>query len=271
MFNYLRYELHKTLKSKTFWILLIVAFVLRFSDYILAIINGAVHPIMSYYSGRSNPIEYVMPIIGVMLATKDFSSGFIKNIYKQIKPYIFVLSKFITLVAYVLIIMLIDFILLLFLNLGFGVEENLICNKDFPFSIWFLLTICFYYVTSGSIGMAIGFLVKNPPIAISIVLIWILVYELVYPIIGELVMLIDPNILMRPGDSIALVYNIRYYLHFGDYMSCSNVIMHYIRGLIRPENVPYWIKSAVVFYVKEVVFNVVAYIISWLSLKFRKV
>ena len=272
MLNYLRYELHKTLKSKTIWVIMLLYLGLRAFTDIWNIITGRITHLMQYYitSGGMNDIAF--PIMGVILVTKDFSSGYIKNLYKQIKPWLFVLSKFITLVGLVVLLMLSDFMLTFLVNLVFGVNKFIIATEEYPFSIGYLLTICLYNLTRASIGMVVGHLFKKDYIALPVLLVWMLTAYYIYPIIGELVMLIDPSLLAIPRNSYPKVEHIYRYTHFGD---DYHRIAKYLCGLMKGHYPDRLIKETQIFarffYVKEVVYNVVAYIISWLSLKFRKV
>ncbi len=270
MLNYLRYELHKTLKSKTIWVIMLLYLGFRAFTDILQLIRGAM-PFMQYYITSGGANDVVFPIMGIILVTKDFSSGYIKNLYKQIKPWLFVLSKFITLVGLVALIMLIDFILTYLVNLVFGVNKFIIATEEYPFSISYLLTICLYYLTSASIGMLVGHLFKKDYIALPVLLVWMLTSHLIYPLIGELVKLIYPSLLAIPKNTAPKVENICRYTHFGD---DYHRIARYLCGLMK-DDYHVLIKNsqlaARIFYVKEVVFNVIAYIISWLSLKFRRV
>ncbi len=225
--------------------------------------------VMKYYSIHSSSAEFMFPIMGVLLATSELSSGFMKNVYKQIKPSLFILSKFITLLAYVLLFMILDFILLFLANVAFGAEETLISSSEYPFSIGYLLTICLYYVVSGSIGMAVGSLFKKEYIAIGIVLSWMLTYHMIYPLIGELVMFINPAVMVEPGYSYADVSTIYRYLHFG---ANYNFVIDYIRGVgVHPTTIPIWIKKFNTFFVREFIYILVCYLICWLTLRRRRV
>ncbi len=267
MLNYLKYELHKILKTKTFWILFIVMVGLRLVEFIACILGDTMCCVMEYYTGRlSSTPELFFPIVGIFLATKEFSSGYIKNIYKQIAPSTFILSKFITLMAYVLLFFLVDSILLVLANLAFGDAKAPIYNQEFPFSIGHWLTMCLFFVTSGTIGMAMGFLLKKDYIAITVVLIWMFSTYYTYTLMGKLLMLINPSLLADYSGHIVDPYNINRYLHFGDNYT---IVMNYIRT--RYKDMTYWRKALTTFYVKEGVFILLSYIASWLSLKFRKV
>ena len=268
MLRYLRYELHKTLKTKTIWILVIAFLAIRAVDIITSILNDKMFPVMMYLSVHTNTAEIIFPIMGALVGAKEFSNGFMKNVYKQIKPSLFILSKFIALFVCVIIFMLIDFIYLYLANVAFGVEESLISNCDYPFSIPYLLTISIYYLTSAGIGMAVASLLNTEAVAVTIVLSWMFIYIYVYPIIGELVMNVMPSILVGP-DNIADIDNIYRYLHFG---GGYNLVMNYIRGIgVNPTNMPKVMNEILTFYIRETLYIVICYLICWLTLKRRRV
>ncbi len=264
MLNYLRYELHKTLKSKTIWAIVIIYLSLRMFTDIYHIFRGTV-PFMQYYITTGGGNDIVFPVIGVVLATKDFSSGYLRNLYKQIKPWLFVLSKFITLIGLSVIIMLTDFILTFLVNLVFGVDKFVISTPDYPFSVWYLLTICLYYITSGCIGMAVGHLIRKNYIAIPLLLIWMNYCHYIYPMLSDVIYLIEPPVLI---DSIDKGSSVAKMLHFEDEYT---FLMEYIRYGVYPGKEFFWKTRITTFYVKEGVFILLSYLASWLSLKFRKV
>ncbi len=110
--------------------------------------------------------------------------------------------------------------------------------------------------------MALGYIFKKEYIAITIVLIWMFTYHLAYPLIAELVMMINPSVLADPSTGLIDADNIRRFTHFGDHFSF--IYSYIIQGHKQKGN------EVTIFYVKEFIFNAVCYLTCCFSLKRKR-
>lgn len=179
MLNQLKFDFFKLVKSKTllvFWILPLLLLLLE--PVISYLIQGGKSSVFSELNSSSSNLFLAIIVFSVLLTAKDFSSGYIKNIYSFSNMLCYILSKIIYFFAFCLIYLIAEFLINAFFNVVTGV--CLIYDvefDDFTVGAFFLSTL-----TEALNGMAIGtvccflcVLLKKEYIVLVITLIYLFV------------------------------------------------------------------------------------------------
>lgn len=95
MKNILKFDLYKLVKSKSTWIVFAVTMV--FHAFLLAqyynfgTMRGSVAVLSPEF--EVNAVSYLLPLFVLLFVGKDFSNGYIKNIYSSVNKIYYILSK----------------------------------------------------------------------------------------------------------------------------------------------------------------------------------
>ena len=95
MKNILKFDLYKLVKSKSTWIVFAVTMVfhafLLAQYYSFGTMRGSVAVLSSEI--EVNAVSYLLPLFVLLFVGKDFSNGYIKNIYSSVNKIYYILSK----------------------------------------------------------------------------------------------------------------------------------------------------------------------------------
>ncbi len=180
MLNVLKLDLYKILKSKTlyaFWILATLLIFLRpITTYV---INQDKYVSVMSHLGGGGEITLAVAVFACLFTCKDYSSGYIKNLYGNINVMEYTLSKVICIAFFCLTYMIIEFIIDSIFNFIFGVGIIYNLEQDGPNFLvsGFLLSRLTYVLRGLTIGVFVMFLstlIKKEYIVVAIVLIYLL-------------------------------------------------------------------------------------------------
>ncbi len=263
MLNYLKYELHKILRAKSFFIIVFLALILEIvlfiSNYFIS--KNALDRSVIYIltSGSSFEGLLLLPLFAIWLVTKDFSSGYMKNIYRGLKYPLFVLSKFIIIFLFSTCYVCFCFILRCLFKVAFS-DGVIWTNNDLELmqcSVFILfLHMNLFFTTAGFLGATLAFATKNNTLSYVIFLVWYLyvAQNLIYPILYETALLLKLNI-----ERDILVFMNNYTIFGGTYLIQSQDVNENLIPLVAN------------FYIKLAIYSTISYLTSWLTLKLRRV
>lgn len=153
MLKQLKFDFFKLVKSKTllvFWILPLLLLLLN--PVLSYVINGGKSSVFDHLNASSSSLFLAIIIFSVLLTAKDFSSGYIKNVYSFSDKLCYILSKIIYFFAFCLIYLIAEFLIDAFFNVVTGVCLIYDVERDnFTVGAFFLSTF-----TEALNGMAIG-------------------------------------------------------------------------------------------------------------------
>lgn len=113
MLKQLRFDLYKIVKSKTIKIFLIVSAIACFVNPLVPVLEGGLlagkwtmkTPFFNAIEGRDPFLIYELVLLfPLVFGLKDYSSGYIKNIYTNVNKFYYVLSKVICILLYAIIL-----------------------------------------------------------------------------------------------------------------------------------------------------------------------
>lgn len=190
MFRMLRYDFYKLFKSYVFWIFFAFTF-------LAILINPMVNWIL-YASDYSYMIDFMgfcnfqilykalVIIFPVFIVGRDFSGGYMKNIYPAVNKVYYVISKVFLTFLYCLIIVLLDISLNCFLSLFFKGTRKFVDIAEWNaqgFFTWAFANIFALWAIS-CISMQIYTICKYNVVSMIIMLLWFYVLEgySIYPL-----------------------------------------------------------------------------------------
>lgn len=172
MLRQLKFDYYKIKNNLVIKLMFIIAFVFQF---VLAYtcFNGSGKSVFNAMFTMSAEVAFlIIPIISVLICSKDFSSQYIKNIYSETNKFCYVLSKFIYISLFSIIYAILYFISFYLCSLIFG--TGVIYRATDDYELWqYIVGIVRWIVimmSYGSIAMLIAFAVKKEHIAIIIIL-----------------------------------------------------------------------------------------------------
>ena len=102
MLKQLKFDFYKLVKSKTllvFWILPIL--LLLVNPVLSYVIQGGKSSVFDHLNSSSSSLFLAIIVFAVLLTAKDFSSGYIKNVYSFSDKLCYILSKIIYFLRFV--------------------------------------------------------------------------------------------------------------------------------------------------------------------------
>lgn len=122
MLKQMKFDFYKLVKSKTllvFWILPILLILVN--PVLSYVIQGGKSSVFAELNSSSSSLFLAIIVFAVLLTAKDFSSGYIKNIYSFSDKLCYILSKIIYFFAFCLIYLIAEFLINAFFNAITGV------------------------------------------------------------------------------------------------------------------------------------------------------
>ena len=194
MLNQLKFDLYKLAKSKTFLVFWIVPVLLVSVVPVLSyVVRIGEMSVLSNIRDGSSSLFLAVIIFSVLFSTKDFSSGYIKNVYSFSNKLYYILSKVIYLFAFCLAYLVVEFLVDMIFNFCFG--PGIIYNvayDHFPRGEIFLspLTEVLNGTAIGVVCCLLCMLTKREYIVLVVALVYLFigsgtVYSLINSIVGE--------------------------------------------------------------------------------------
>ncbi len=187
MLKQLRFDLYKIVKSKTIRVFLIISAIVCLINPLIPILERGLSSgkwlsqgaFFNVIDGRIPYLLYeLVMLFPLVFVLKDFSSGFIKNIYTETNKFYYVLSKIICIVLYAIILRIAYFIISFLVHCCFfngKIKELLYVKEQYysiNFGIYFLEQILTALASAavGCLVLVVTLLVKKEFISAIIVL-----------------------------------------------------------------------------------------------------
>lgn len=176
MLKILRLDFFKVFKSRAMQIFLIFSAVLCFIDPVFAFVihkdNSSVLAAMSNVS----ILPFPTIIFAVLISAKDYTSGYIKNLYSSTNKLCYILSKTVLIIVYVLSMYLMILLLSTLFNFTFGAK---VFYRKQDFSVGhFLLELSFmlgFTIALGELAMFLSTVFKNDVIVLIIMILYLII------------------------------------------------------------------------------------------------
>ena len=176
MLKQLRFDLYKIVRSRFLQIYFIIcASTCILLPLLLNVMLGSYDKTQTFidFIFGQGPFEVFFIIFAILITIKDFSSGFAKNIYMHVNKFFYVLSKFICIALFVIVLYLLNFIVHFFLFVCFS-SAKIYDAKSVKFSEFTIHTLAniFVWTTRACFVSFIASIFKNPFLPSVIILVY---------------------------------------------------------------------------------------------------
>lgn len=139
MKNILKFDLYKLVKSKSTWIVFVgimLVHVLYLACYYSEGLRGNI-AVLTPSIGYLNAVDLLLPLFVLLFVGKDFSKGYIKNIYSSVNKIYYILSKAVIIAISVFAMYIGMFLLEVVFNYIWGIGQIYTYNEVYSVG-WYL-------------------------------------------------------------------------------------------------------------------------------------